>query len=111
MHAQESSIASVSSIIEFLNANEPASFRKTATGLVKLILVMPATNALSERSFTGALRRVNNYLGSTMTQKRLMSVYKDDARKLNLIDVANDFYTGNSHRLSKFGHFSEVHLR
>ena len=43
MHAQESSIASVSSMIEFLNANGPASFRETATGLVKLILVMPAT--------------------------------------------------------------------
>ena len=62
MHAQESSIASVSSMIEFLNANGPASFRETATGLVKLILVMPATNALSERSFTSALRRINNYL-------------------------------------------------
>ena len=111
MHAQESSIASVSSIIEFLNANEPASFRETATGLVKLILVMPATNALSERSFTSALRRINNYLRSTMTQKRLVSVYKEDSRNFNLIEVANDFYTGNSHRLSKFGHFSEVHLR
>ena len=34
---QESSIASVSSIIEFLNANGPASFGDTATVLVKLI--------------------------------------------------------------------------
>ena len=50
MHAHENSIASVSSIIEFLNAHGPASFRYTATVLVKLILVMPATNALSERS-------------------------------------------------------------
>ena len=98
-------------MIEFLNANGAASFRETATGLVKLILVMPATNALSERSFTSALRRINNYLRSTTTQKRLMSVYKEDARNLNLIDVANDFYTRNSHRLSKFGRFSEVHLR
>ena len=79
MHAQESSIASVSSIIEFLNANEPASFRETATGLVKLIFVMLATNALSEKWFTSALRRINNHLRSTMTQKRLMSVYKEDA--------------------------------
>ena len=85
MHAQESSIASVSSIMEFLYANGPALFRETATGLVKLILVMPATNALSERSFTSAVRRIHNYLGSTMTQKRLMSVYKDDARKLMLM--------------------------
>ena len=79
MHAQESSIASVSSIMEFLYANGPALFRETATGLVKLILVMLATNALSEKWFTSALRRINNYLGSTMTQKRLMSVYKEDA--------------------------------
>ena len=111
MHAQESSIASVSFMIEFLNANGPASFRETATGLVKLILVTPATNALSERSFTSAVRRIHNYLGSTMTQKRLMSVYKEDSRNFNLIDVANDFYTGNSQRLSKLGRFSEVHLR
>ena len=31
--------------------------------------------------------------------------------KLNLTDFDNDFYTRSSHRLSKFGHFSEVHLR
>ena len=37
---------------------------------------------------------------------------KEDADKLMLlIDVANDFYTENSGRLSKFGHFSEVDLR
>ena len=51
-----------------------------------------------------------------MTQKRmnnlmLMSGYKENADNLNLFDVTNDFYTGNSHRLSKFGHFSEVDLR
>ena len=39
------------SIIEFLDANGIASFNETATVLVKLILVMPATNALSERSY------------------------------------------------------------
>ena len=46
-----------------------------------LILVMPATNATSERSFS-ALRRVKTYLRSTMTQKRLnnlmiLLVHKD----------------------------------
>ena len=69
IHAQESFIASVSSMIEFLNANGVASFSETATGLVKLILVMPDTSALSERSYR-ALRRIKNYLMSTMTQKR-----------------------------------------
>ena len=36
--------------------------------------------------------------------------YKEDTGNLNLTDVANDFYTGNSHRLSNSGHFSEVDL-
>ena len=54
MYARESAIASASSIKEFLKANGTASFSETATCtvLVKLILVMPATNALSERSFS-----------------------------------------------------------
>ena len=59
MYAQESSIASVSSILEFLSANGIASFSETATVLVKLILVMPASNALSERSYS-ALGRIKN---------------------------------------------------
>ena len=44
MHAQESSIASVSPTIEFLNANGIALFSETVTVLFKLILVMPGTN-------------------------------------------------------------------
>ena len=69
MHAQESSIASVSPMIEFLNENGVASFSETATVLVKLILVMPATNALSKSSYS-ATRRIKNDLSSIMTQKR-----------------------------------------
>ena len=38
--------------------------------LVKLILVMPATNVTSERTFS-ALRWIKTYLRSTMTQTRL----------------------------------------
>jgi len=41
--------------------------------LVKLLLVMPATNAISERSFS-AMRQIKTYLRSTMTQERLNSV-------------------------------------
>ena len=39
-----------------------------------------------------------------MNNLMLMSVYKEEADNLNRIDAANDFYTENSHRLSKFGH-------
>ena len=38
--------------------------------LVKLILVLPATNAISERSFS-AMRRIKTFLRTTMLQKRL----------------------------------------
>ncbi len=41
--------------------------------LAKLILVMPVTNATSERSIS-ALRRMKTYLRSTMKQDRLNSV-------------------------------------
>ena len=41
-----------------------------ACRVLQLVLVMPATNATSERSFS-ALRRVKGYLRSTMSQQRL----------------------------------------
>ena len=73
-----------------------------------LLLVMPATNAGSERSFS-AVRRIKTYLRSTMTQQRLtdhlmlLHVHKSHTDSLNLVDVANDFIAGNDHRKNMFG--------
>ena len=47
-------------------------------------------------------KRINNLLA--------MSVYKEEADNLDLINVANDFVAGNPHSLSKFGHFSQADL-
>ena len=74
--------------------------------LTKLILVMPATNAISERSFS-ALRRLKTWLRSTMNQTRLnwcmiLHIHNDDTDKLNIIDVANEFASRNSTRLNTF---------
>ena len=57
--------------------------------LVKLILVMPATNAVSERSFS-ALRRIKTFLWATMHQQRLnsimiLNVHQDKTDSLNVI--------------------------
>ena len=41
--------------------------------LLQLVLIMPAPNATSERSFSG-LRRIKTYLRSTMKQERLHSL-------------------------------------
>ena len=78
--------------------------------LMKLLLVMPATNATSERSFS-ALRRVKNYLRSTMTQSRLnnlmiLHVHKDQTDCLSLSSIAQEFVDNNHdvrHRI--FGSF------
>ena len=77
--------------------------------LVSLLLVMPATNATSERSFS-CLRRVKSYLRSTMTQTRLnnvmvLHVYKDLTDELNLIDIGNEFVKGSAHREIVLGTF------
>ena len=77
------------------------------TKLLKLLLVMPATNAESERSFS-ALRRLKSYLRSTMSQQclnhlMLLQVHKSHIDSLNLVEVANDFITGHEHRKDVFG--------
>ena len=69
--------------------------------LAKLILVMPATNASSERSFS-SLRLIKSYLRSTMTGSRLnhlmmMYVHKEKCDRLDLVNVANEFVNGSEH--------------
>ena len=72
-------------------------------------MVMPATKATSERSFS-ALRRVKNYLRATMTQERLnnlliLHVHKERTDSLDVKEVANDFISNSEHRTGIFGHF------
>ena len=77
--------------------------------LIKLILVMPASNATSERSFS-ALKRLKTYLRSTMTQLRLnnlmvLYVHRDRLDKLDLCHIGNEFIDASEHRRSIFGRF------
>ena len=79
--------------------------------IIQLILVMPATNATSERSFS-ALRRVKNYLRSTMTQQRLkinnlmvLHLHIDITNQIELKAVATEFVADSEHRLNIFGKF------
>lgn len=79
------------------------------TKLVQLILVMPATNATSERSFS-ALRRIKSYLRSTMKQERLnhllvLHVHKNKTHGLDLNRIGEKFVAGSEHRLRIFGKF------
>ena len=71
--------------------------------IAKLVYVMPATNANSER-FLSALQRLKSYLRNSMTQERL-NVHKEKIDELILEDVARDFVNDNEHRVHIFGKF------
>ena len=63
--------------------------------VLKLIFVSPATNTVSERSFS-ALRRVKTYRRSTMLQTRLnhlllLHVHKERTDSLDLATVCKEF--------------------
>ena len=77
--------------------------------LASLILVMPATNAMSEQSFS-ALRQLKSYLQTTLTQTRLNSIlvlhiHQEYADGLGLKEVGNEFVTGSEHGQTLFGKF------
>ena len=79
-------------IISSLNASQKLLVSEVLK-LVKLILTVPATNAVSERSCS-TLRRFKTYLQSSMTEELLsfcliLTTYKDKVDKLKLFDVAN----------------------
>lgn len=76
--------------------------------LLKLILVIPATSAVSEHS-ASAVRRLKKYLRSTRTQTRLnnllvLHVHKQRTDELDLSACLNDFVSENEHRCVDFYH-------
>ncbi len=78
-------------------------------GLLQLILVMPATNASSERSFS-ALRRIQTYLRSTMKQEHLnylmlLHIHKTRTDEIDLKCIVNEFIDESEHRSSIFSKF------
>ena len=76
---------------------------------IKLWLLAPATNAVSERS-ASAVRRICTYLRTRSSQERLnncmvLTIHKDEVDKLNLINIANEFCRENNQRIHHFGRF------
>ena len=75
--------------------------------LVKLIALMPATNAVSERS-ASALRRVKTYLRSSMTQLHLnnmmvVHIHKSLTDTVDVKSILTEFSTANEERRKVFG--------
>ena len=79
------------------------------TQIVQLVLVMQATNATSEHSFS-ALCRVKTYLRITMVQEWLnhllvLHIHKDKTDALDLAEIGDRFVAGSEHCLKTFGKF------
>ena len=80
--------------------------------LVRIIMVMPATNAASERSFS-VMRRLKSYLRSTMGQSHLnhimlLNIYEEKLDTLELKAVDNEFVRGSEHRLRFLENFKHT---
>ncbi len=74
--------------------------------LARLILVLPATNAASEWSFSN-MKRIKTYLRCTMKQDCLnhpmiLNIYKEIVNELDFAAVANEFISGSYHRKRVF---------
>ena len=83
--------------------------------MIKLAIVLPATNAVSEHSFC-TMRRLYTYLRTNMRSSRLnnamvLHMHKGRLGKLSMVDVSNDFVFESDHRKTLFGRFDDVDLR
>lgn len=104
-------LTDLQSIVAYLKSLSTAQrdYFSEVIKLVKLILVMPATNAHSERSFS-ALRRLKTWLRTTTSQARLnwcmiLHVHQERTDALPMLSLANEFVTRSDNRMRMFGQF------
>lgn len=70
--------------------------------LAKLVLILPASNSISERSVS-ALRRVKTFLRTSMSHQRLnhtliLHVHNTLTDKLDPVDIIKEFVAGHAYR-------------
>ena len=99
-------VQEAATIIADMSADCRAMFQQVET-LVRLLLVVPASSAEAEWSFS-ALRRLKTWLRSTMTQSRLthvcvLHVHNELVDTAVYRDVAKEFVRKNDNRQFVFG--------
>ena len=97
------------STLQSLSGEQRGMLDMVCRGL-HILLVIPATNCISERSFS-ALRRIKTYLRSTMSQARLnhlllLHYHQELADSLDMKQIGNDFISSKDARLSIFAKFT-----
>jgi len=90
-------VANVSSFADFFRTQpvEVRSFFSEVERLLRLLLVVPASSATAERSFS-CLRRLKSYLRTTMSQPRLnhmalLNVHQQAVDNLDLTAIQESF--------------------
>ena len=75
----------------------------------QLLVIMPATNCTSERSFS-ALRRIKSYLRSSMSQARMnhlmiLHYHQTFTDTLDMKQIANEFISARDARETVFAKY------
>ena len=106
--AEQSSQPTFCKVMKYVKSISPAmqSGMSEVMKLIELILIMPATNAVSECG-TSALRRVKTYLHITIQQDcfnhlMILYIHKDTVDKLPLGRCVNEFNAHRSNSIAKF---------
>ena len=105
---EDTVIAGVIEILKSLSAAEKALLSEVVK-VARTLLVSPASNAVSERSFS-AMHRIKTYLRSTMLQERLNAVmllhmHQELTDSLDLKSIANEFHVRSDYRKAKLRKF------
>lgn len=100
--------ASLCNVIDHLKKLSPGQrlLLNQVFKLAQYCLVMPASNATSERAFS-TMRRIKTYLRNTMTQNRLnhtmcLNIHKEKLDAINLKSILNEFIDAVDRRKSIF---------
>ena len=83
--------------------------------VIKLVIVLPLANAVSELSFS-AMRRLYTFLKTNVGSSRLnnamvLHIHKTRLDKLSMIDVANDFVFESDNKNTLSRRFNDIDLR
>ena len=92
-------IHNVIALVQGFSAAENDLMSQVVT-LVKLVLVMPATNAISERSFS-AMRHTKTFLRSTvhLNATMVLHAHKESTDALNLQRLSKEFVCKSDYRI------------
>ena len=100
-------VTSIDTIIDFMNHVNMKQTYAQFHLILRLYLTIPMSNATSERAFS-TLRRVKNYLRTSLTQKHLnhhvmLHAHKNRLDSLDLGKIRRHFVETNEGRLNSFG--------